>query len=322
MVAARQSTPIALVLVTALAIAGCAGGADNEAAYAVAAGAPVAAAVPAPELNAEITRRTVRISWTTPAGLTAPVEGYYLYLDRQAPLALPATKSAYEFGSLEPGDHYVQVVAVTATGRSRPAGHSVAVPYQKRKEAPEPAPSSDESPASSAVDTEESAAETEGSAAETEGSAAGTEGGVADPKAIAADPEEGATADAPAGGNSTPPAASSFTASGLVHFTRATGLDSKTPCDDINTHYKVQTYEEHEAYEGDAILASSGKLIARAVSGETVTWTCAYNFSIALPGTSAVYQFKLMQHRMGMLKDEQTMTTSRLQAGNGVLLTA
>lgn len=89
--------------------------------------------VPAPsDVRASVVGSVATVSWT-PSSQTmpSPLTGYRLNLDQDAPINLsPAIVSRRLAGRVEGSAHFVQLVAMTSTGQSSPAGSNFTMPYK------------------------------------------------------------------------------------------------------------------------------------------------------------------------------------------------
>lgn len=112
----RRWTLLLVAAGTALALAGCGGSTPEK----VAPVAQVSALPPVPaELAVSVGSSDATVTWT-PATVESVV-GFDVYLDKDEPVAVPASSGSYTFSGLAAGSHYAQVVAKSQDARSLPA---------------------------------------------------------------------------------------------------------------------------------------------------------------------------------------------------------
>ena len=139
-----------VLLALAFVTSACTAEADVAAPVATIEASPV---VPTPSsLSARLESGAADVHWSTPIDLFEPLAGYDFYFDDAAPVRLPPNVTSRNVTGLKAGQqHLFQVVALTASGRSRPVETLVKVPYAESGEgAVSVAPAADQPEASGA----------------------------------------------------------------------------------------------------------------------------------------------------------------------------
>jgi hypothetical protein len=287
-------TLLACLALVAGATSGCSVSQD-------AAAAP--AAVPSvPSLPPEVTNLTAtvdgttgKLAWTAPGSVNG-MTGFRLLLDQGDPVTVGPEITSYDLPNLEQGKkHYFQVTTITKEGPSFPAEVYLDVPY------PVVTPKAASKAKTATTD------QTAQTGTTTNSGSSSTQGAVTTAAPQAAAPVAAA------------PASQAFKVTGTA--TVATSVDAGKPlsCDDAWKSISVQILEEHDAFEADAKIETSGKVIGDPIVDPTFTvYSCAYTFTATVSGDSSIYTFRLYSGTK--LAGQSKWKTSDLRSGTTPML--
>ena len=135
----KSTYPAALIGIAVMALGSCGGSHQPSAASVVVKATNLS--VPAPEgISVKVTGTTAVVNWSAPKGLSVPLKSYEFYLDQTPAVSVGPQVTSRKLTGLASESHYVQVVALTATGQSEPIAASFAIAYADAQPSPAASP--------------------------------------------------------------------------------------------------------------------------------------------------------------------------------------